>query len=246
MENLKIGDIRKFENGVIGVVLEVSAREYKVFTLEGKEYFISNTMNCISPRLKPEVRVLLNEVGDAQVEYEKAREAASKAYIESSRRCEYLNKVKESVVTAGQSMDLRQFKDCLIRYMGVKYDKLLKGEYSLKVRYSSNVVSVNIVKAKVIRKYVSPDNTPFVTYNYDNTLLIEWSSSAYSKALVEEGRKSFDFKSSDEKILFGETREFSIGDKNSLIFNQRVNYTLLNAYLNEETAKRFAEGVEIK
>lgn len=245
MEKLKIGDIKKFENGVVGVVLEEISGGYLVFTLSGKQYHIPYGTPFVSPRLKPEARALLMEVGNAQIEYDKAREAVSKAYIESSRKSDYLKKVKERVVTAGQSMDLKQFKDCLIRCMGPKYSKLETGGYNLKVRYSSNVVSVNIVKSKVIKKYVTPDNTPFVSYNYDNSLLIEWSSSAYSKALVEEGQKSLDFESSNDKIAFGETREFSIGDKSSLIFNQRVNYTLLNANLNEETAKKFAESINI-
>lgn len=245
MEKLKIGDIKKFENGVVGVVLGEMMGGYIVFTLSGQEYCIPYGTPFVSPRLKPETRALLMEVGNAQIEYEKAREAVSKAYIESSRKSDYLKKVKERVVTAGQSMDLKQFKDCLIRCMGSKYNKLESGGYNLKVRYSSNVVSVNIVKAKVVKKYVNPDNTPFVSYNYDNSLLIEWSSSAYSKALIEEGQKSLDFESSNDKIAFGETREFSIGDKSSLIFNQRVNYTLLNANLNEETAKKFAESIKI-
>ena len=246
MEKLKIGDIKKFENGVVGVVLEVMSRDYAVFTLDGKTYHIPNTMSCVSPRLKPETRALLMEVGNAKIEYEKAREAVSNAYIEASRKGDYLKKVKECVVTAGQSMDLKQFKECLIHYLGNKYNKLVNNDYSLKVKYYSGTVSVDIVKAKIVKKYVNPDNTPFVTYEYDNTLLIEWSSSAYSQALIAEGKKSLDFESSDSKVLFSETRDFSIGDKNSLIYNQRVHYTLLSGYLNEETAKKFAEGIVIR
>lgn len=246
MEKLKIGDIKKFENGVVGVVLEVMSRDYAVFTLDGKTYHIPNTMSCVSPRLKPETRALLMEVGNAKIEYEKAREAVSNAYIEASRKGDYLKKVKERVVTAGQSMDLKQFKECLIHYLGNKYNKLVNNDYSLKVRYSAGAVSVDIVKSKIVKKYVNPDNTPFVTYEYDNTLLIEWSSSAYSQALIAEGKKSLDFESSDSKVLFSETRDFSIGDKSSLIYNQRVSYTLLSGYLNEETAKKFAEGIVIR
>ena len=121
-----------------------------------------------------------------------------------------------------------------------------KNGFTVKVRYGSNTISVDIVKSKVVKKYVNPDNTPFVTYEYDNSLLIEWSSSAYSKALVTEGQKTLDFESSDGKVIFSETRDFSIGDKASLIYNQRVSYSMLSAYLTEDNAKKIASTIVVK
>ena len=246
MERLKIGDIRKFENGIIGVVLGTNGSNYSVFTLDGKTYFIPYTMSCVSPRLKPEYRAALTEVGNAQIEYEKAREAVSEAYINASRKGDYLNKLKENINSIGQNMGVKQFTECLIHYLGLKYNKLLENDFTLKVKYASNAITVNIVKAKIVKKYVNPDNTPFVTYGYDNSLLIEWSSSAYSKALVTEGQKTLDFESSDGKVIFSETRDFSIGDKASLIYNQRVSYSMLSAYLTEDNAKKIASAIVVK
>ena len=66
---MKIGDIKKFESGVVGVVLEEISGGYLVFTLSGKQYHIPYGTPFVSPRLKPEARALLMEVGNAQIEY---------------------------------------------------------------------------------------------------------------------------------------------------------------------------------
>ena len=70
MEALNLGDVRKFENGVIGVVLEESGPYYAVLMIDGSKRMVDKSLSYSIPRLKPEVRSMFNALSDAIIDYD--------------------------------------------------------------------------------------------------------------------------------------------------------------------------------
>lgn len=247
MEQLKIGDIRKFENGVVGVVIEVFKDSYHVVNVDGKVWTVSNTVPCVSPRLKPELRELLKGIADSKVEYEKAREAVSEAYLRSSRAHDEYKKLLNRLETFGEEMSLSSFRDLIKDSLGtVVCCKLEDNGYKIAVSFrSSGVITVEIHKDKIIRKYVSPDNTPFVTSDYDGSMLLETYTSSFQNALQEQVSKCLSFYITEPLTPVFHS-DFTIGDKNSLIFHHNVACVLMNGKLNPTTARLIASCINVK
>lgn len=247
MEQLKIGDIRKFENGVVGVVIDVFKDSYHVVNMDGKVWTVSNTIPCVSPRLKPELRELLRGIADSKIEYEKAREAVSEAYIRSSRCHDEYKRLVKRLETFGEEMSLSDFRGLLKDSLGSAILKKLEDNgYKIAVSFrSGGTITVEIHKDKIVRKYVSPDNTSFVTPDYDGTLLLETYTSAYQKALQEQTSKCLNFHITEPLMSVSQV-DFTIGDKNSLVFHHNVACVLTNGKLEPATARVIASCINVK
>ena len=244
MDKLNIGDIKKFSDGTIGVIISIESNAYEVLQTNGKSKYVSFDLSYVSPRLRPELRKLLEAIGQSKVDYENARKAVSKAYIEAGRKGDEFERLKKKLLTFDEMMDLSEFKNLLIKQMGGVYDKLLGNDYLLSVNFSVHSLSVEFAKSSIVKKYASPENTPFLTREYDGSLLIERYAGSYADALKKWGSKCVTFNSASP-VYMSNSKDFYISDKNTLMFNHKVVFTMLDVDLSEKTISKFLSNIKI-
>ena len=247
MEGLKIGDIKKFENGVVGVVIDIFKDGYHVVNLDGKVWTVSNTLSYVSPRLKPELRELLNGIAYSKIEYENARKAVEEAYLKSSRCHDTYQKLIKRLETFGEEMSLSEFRNLIKDSLGSSVvTKLETNDYKISVSFrSSGQITVEFYKDKLVCKNMNPANTSFVTPDYDGKMLLETFTSSYQKALQEQVSKCLTFHITEPMISTSHV-DFTVGDKNSLMFHHNVACVLMNGKLNPATARLVASCVNVK
>ena len=247
MEKLKLGDIRKFDNGVIGVVLNTSNGPfYEIIELNGNKRMIPQSCSFTIPKLKPEVRSLLNGVSDAIINCEEKRKAVSQAYVESSCATDRLNDVISRLKTFGQGMTLKEFENLVISKLGSKYNKLCDMGYVLEFSFNANSLDLRLHYRTMVKKYATPENTTYVSNGYDGGICLEWTSGGYKSTLDKYSRltPSFIVKGLQCAIA-SEDKSLSVADKNSVMFNHEVHYCYLDGKLTDEMATLVAKNVQI-
>lgn len=248
MEELKLGDIRKFDNGVIGVVCNTSnGPYYEVIEPNGEKRMIPDTMSYSIPKLKPELRSLLNTLSEAIVDCESKRKAVSEAYMASSRANDRVNELIERLKTFGQEMGIKEFEKAVIKYLGPKYKIICDKGYILNFKFGVESLSLTIQYRKIVRKYANTDNTPYVFQNYDGSLSLERYKESYSKEVEKLSHLCLPFVFNKINGLMSyDTKELNMADKNTIIFSHDVHYCFLGAKLTEEMAAKVAKSIQIQ
>lgn len=248
MEELKLGDIRKFDNGVIGVVCNTSnGPYYEVIEPNGNKRMIPQSCTFTIPKLKPEIRSMLNAVSDAIINCEEKRKAVSEAYVASSRATENLNALVERLKTFDQEMTLKEFENALIRNMGPKYNKICDRGYNFNLSFNSNSLDLKLLYRTMVKKYATPENTSYVSTDYDGRILFERSTEAYSKEIKRNSCLCLPFITSGIKgVLISDDKDLSAADKNTIFFNHKVHFCFLGAKLTEEMAAKVAKSIQIQ
>lgn len=248
MDKLNLGDIRKFENGVIGVVSNTSnGPYYEVIEPNGEKRMIPDSMAYSIPKLKPELRSMLNTLSEAIVDCESKRKAVSEAYMASSRANDRVNEIIERLKTFGQEMGVKEFENAVIRHLGSKYNKICDRGYNFKLKFSANSLSLTLTYRNIVKKYASPDNTSYVFRNYDDTISLERYKDSYSKEVEKYSKECLPFVLRSKVCPMSyDTKELSIADKNTIIFNHDVHYCFLEGRLTEEMAEIVAKTIQFQ
>lgn len=246
MEALNLGDVRKFENGVIGVVLEESGPYYAVLMIDGSKRMVDKSLSYSIPRLKPEVRSMFNALSDAIIDYDNKKKAASEAYVQSSRACDRLNKLVDRLSSFGQEMNLKDFENAVIRNLGSKYNKICDRGYTFKFKFSAHSLSLQLYYRTQIKKYATPDNTPYVSRNYDDTVNVDTYKESYRKEVENHTCLCLPFVMGEKFSMSYDKKFLSVADKNTIFFNHEVNYCFLDAQLTEEMAAEVAKSIKIQ
>lgn len=247
MEELKLGDIRKFDNGIIGVVSNTSNGPfYEVIEPNGEKRMIPKSCSFTIPKLKPEVRSMLNAVSDAIINCEEKKRAVSQAYVESSRATDRLNEVITRLKTFGQGMTLKEFEKLLISKLGSKYNKLCDMGYIIELSFNANSLDLRLHYRTMVKKYATPENTTYVSRSYDDGICLEWTSGGYKSTLEKYSRLTPSFIVEGlNGAMASEDKSLSVADKNSIMFNHEVHYCYLDGKLTDEMATLVAKNVQI-
>lgn len=248
MEELKLGDIRKFDNGVIGVISNTSNGPfYEIIEPNGEKRMIPQSCTSTIPRLKPEVRSMLNTLSEAIIDCEVKRQAVSDAYIASSRANDRVNELIERLKTFGQEMGIKEFENAVIRNMGSKYNKICERGYSFKLSFNANSLDLKLLYRTMIKKYATPENTPYVSRNYDDSLVFEKFKDSYSKEINRNSCLCLPFITSGiNGVMISEDKDLSVADKNTIFFNHKIHYCFLGGMLTEEMAAKVAKSIQIQ
>lgn len=248
MERLKIGDIRKFKDGVndvTGVIIDINDNGYLVFDIYGEKKIIHRISSFSIPHLKPEIRDYLKEIGNTKAREKELQEEVNRLHQEISRCEGKYRSLVSNFKEYQMGMPKESFTERLKKVLGDKYTEMCKRGYKLNVKANATSVFVSIYKSYVIAEYATPEKVPYLEYGFNDNIEVKRYDYRYTDAISQEEKNCLIFKATSP-IILTDIKDIIVDSQGTLIFNHDVQFMYLKGNLNEESLNVFVKGIHIE
>lgn len=181
---------------------------YIVLDITGEIKYISTEMSYISPRLQPDVRSRLEEVGKCQKEYNRVIEEKKKVLNRAIKKVEKENK--------GPLLSQKKFDSELCKRLKEKFKTT---GYNLEYYYDYGLMTIELCCNRLVSETISHSIYPFLKFKQGNPIVIDKNTKSYNMVLAKERENCLYFSVKEPLELQEEMQLYVSKDKLYLMHN---------------------------
>lgn len=253
MKNLKVGDIKKFNNGdeeFVAAVVEANDIGVTLINMDGYkktfDFYRCTRMSYSATRLAPEIREQFDKIVDSYKVYSRLLSDIEKMKALSEKKLDAVKKDIEKLQSIQGKFSYDKTGEVFLKYLSkVKPTVVKKLESDYRMDCSKTPVGVwlQFTRYEEIEKWANPHSYSFLYRDYE-TLRIGEKNNSYKELCNKHSKGDAKFELSKLKGDFRVTSELTVGDKDSLYYRNVISVLFPMDCLTEDYMKKLIKSVK--